>query len=220
LVVPGGVEGEVAEDFAGGDVDDGEVLDEHGDGGSGNLIANAYRAVELSRERRAALTTGAVTGQTDVAGKVDRATINSELIVRQEGSRQVRRQVAVYNLDMILAVGYRAMTLQAVVFRQWATTVLKEYLVKGFAMDDERLKNPDSEPDYFDEVPQRIREIRVSEKRFYQRYATCSRPGVPTMTRPRLLRRTSSLPSRTSCCSPSLARLRPSWCGSGSTLNR
>ncbi|MCL2490279.1 MAG: virulence RhuM family protein [Propionibacteriaceae bacterium] len=102
-------------------------------------------------------------------GEVDRATINSELMVRQEGSRQVRRQVVVYNLDMILAVGYRATTPQAVMFRQWATTVLKEYLVKGFAMDDERLKNPGSEPDYFDEVLQRIREIRTSEKRFYQK---------------------------------------------------
>jgi len=104
-----------------------------------------------------------------VDGEVDRATINSELIVRQEGSRQVRRQVTVYNLDMILAVGYRATTPQAVMFRQWATTILKEYLVKGFAMDDERLKNPGSEPDYFDEIEQRIREIRASEKRFYQK---------------------------------------------------
>ena len=102
-------------------------------------------------------------------GEVSRATIDSESIVRQEGSRQVRRQVVVYNLDMILAIGYRATTPQAVMFRQWATTVLKEYLVKGFALDDERLKNPGSEPDYFDEIEQRIREIRASEKRFYQK---------------------------------------------------
>jgi hypothetical protein len=75
----------------------------------------------------------------------------------------------VFNLDMILAVGYRVTTPQAVLFRQWATTVLKEYLVKGFVLDDERLKNPGSEPDYFDEVLDRIRAIRASEKRFYQK---------------------------------------------------
>jgi len=102
-------------------------------------------------------------------GELTEATIDSESIVRIEGNRQVRRNVAVYNLDMILAVGYRVTTRQAVMFRQWATTILSEYLVKGFAMDDERLKNPGSEPDYFDEVLRRIREIRASEKRFYQK---------------------------------------------------
>jgi len=102
-------------------------------------------------------------------GEVSRATIDSESIVRQEGARQVRREVAVYNLDMILAVGYRVTTRQAMMFRQWATTVLREYLVKGFAMDDERLKNPGTEPDYFDELSKRIREIRASERRFYQK---------------------------------------------------
>jgi len=102
-------------------------------------------------------------------GELSEATINSELMVRQEGTRQVRREVLVYNLDMILAIGYRVTTRQAMMFRQWATTVLSEYLVKGFAMDDERLKNPGAEPDYFDELAQRIREIRASEKRFYQK---------------------------------------------------
>jgi len=102
-------------------------------------------------------------------GELSEATINSELIVRQEGTRQVRQEVLVYNLDMILAVGYRVTTRQAMMFRQWATTVLSEYLVKGFAIDDERLKNPGAEPDYFDELAQRIREIRASEKRFYQK---------------------------------------------------
>jgi hypothetical protein len=102
-------------------------------------------------------------------GEADESTTNSELAVRQEGSRQVRREVKLFNLDMILAVGYRVTTRQAVLFRQWATTVLKEYLVKGFAMDDERLKNPGSEPDYFDELVKRIRAIRASEKRFYQK---------------------------------------------------
>ena len=74
-----------------------------------------------------------------------------------------------YNLDAILAVGYRVRSPRGVQFRRWATTALKEYLVKGFVMDDERLKNPDGRPDYFDEMLARIREIRASEKRFYQK---------------------------------------------------
>ena len=110
-----------------------------------------------------------IVGRVLADGELDESTTNSELVVRQEGARQVRREVKVFNLDMILAVGYRVTTPQAVMFRQWATTILHEYLVKGFAMDDERLKNPGSEPDYFDEVLQRIRDIRASEKRFYQK---------------------------------------------------
>ncbi len=74
-----------------------------------------------------------------------------------------------YNLDAILAVGYRIRSPRGVQFRRWASTVLKEYLFKGFAMDDERLKNPDGRPDYFDEMLGRIRDIRASEKRFYQK---------------------------------------------------
>ncbi len=74
-----------------------------------------------------------------------------------------------YNLDAILAVGYRVRSPRGVQFRRWATTVLREYLVKGFAMDDERLKNPDGYPDHFDEMLERIRDIRASEKRFYQK---------------------------------------------------
>ncbi|MDP4014443.1 MAG: virulence RhuM family protein [Candidatus Nanopelagicales bacterium] len=107
--------------------------------------------------------------------EVDDRTINSELMVRQEGSRRVRRDVRVYNLDMVLAVGYRVTTPRAVQFRQWATSVLREYLVKGFAMDDAKLKAADGW-DYFDEWLARIRDIRASEKRFYQKvrdlYAT------------------------------------------------
>ena len=102
-------------------------------------------------------------------GELTEATINSELIVQSEGGRQVRRTLSVYSLDMILAIGYRISTPQAVMFRQWATTILTEYLVKGFALDDERLKNPGQEPDYFDEVVDRIRAIRASELRFYQK---------------------------------------------------
>lgn len=101
-------------------------------------------------------------------GEVTQATINSELRVRAEGARQVRREVKVYNLDMVLAVGYRVTSPQAVHFRQWATTVLREYLVKGFVLDDRRLKDPRG-TDYFDELLDRIRDIRASEKRFYQK---------------------------------------------------
>ncbi len=78
-------------------------------------------------------------------------------------------QVAHYNLDVIMAVGYRVRSPRGVQFRRWATTVLSEYLRKGFVMDDERLKNPDGRPDYFDEMLARIRDIRASEKRFYQK---------------------------------------------------
>lgn len=101
-------------------------------------------------------------------GEQSEATINSELMVRTEGARQVQREVKVYNLDMVLAVGYRVTTPRAVQFRQWATTVLREYLVKGFALQDERLKDP-AATDYFDELLERIRDIRASEKRFYQK---------------------------------------------------
>ncbi|MCI1218826.1 virulence RhuM family protein [Bifidobacterium crudilactis] len=101
-------------------------------------------------------------------GELEESTINSELRVQREGTREVQRQVKVYNLDMILAVGYRSSSSRAVQFRQWATSVLSEYLIKGFAMDDERLKGRDSD-DYFDELLERIRDIRASEKRFYQK---------------------------------------------------
>jgi len=74
-----------------------------------------------------------------------------------------------YSLDAILAVGYRVRSPRGVQFRRWASTVLKEFLTKGFVMDDERLKNPDGRPDYFDEMLARIRDIRASEKRFYQK---------------------------------------------------
>lgn len=77
--------------------------------------------------------------------------------------------VVFYSLEMILAVGYRVRGVRGTQFRQWATRHLSEYLVKGFTMDDERLKNPDGRPDYFDELLERIRDIRASEKRFYQK---------------------------------------------------
>ncbi|MEV5407466.1 virulence RhuM family protein [Thermopolyspora sp. NPDC052614] len=101
-------------------------------------------------------------------GELTNATISQQEIVRMEGSRRVRREVQVYNLDMILAVGYRVRSPRGIQFRTWATTVLRDYLVKGFALNDERLKDPGGF-DYFDELLERIREIRASEKRFYQK---------------------------------------------------
>jgi hypothetical protein len=99
---------------------------------------------------------------------VPEATIREFRIVRQEGKRTVTRDIDHYNLDMILAVGYRVRSHRGTQFRQWATTHLREYLIKGFVMDDARMKEPGGW-DYFDELLQRIREIRASEKRFYQK---------------------------------------------------
>lgn len=108
----------------------------------------------------------------------EEATVKPYLIVRSEGNRAVSREVRHYNLAVILAVGYRVRSHRGTQFRQWATARLSEYLVKGFAMDDERLKNPPGkgQKDYFDELLDRIRDIRSSERRFYQKvldiYAT------------------------------------------------
>lgn len=97
------------------------------------------------------------------------ATTEESSVVQIEGTRTVERSVTLYNLDAILAVGYRVRSPRGVQFRRWASTVLHDYLIKGFVMDDERLKNPDGKPDYFDEMLVRIRDIRASEKRFYQK---------------------------------------------------
>ena len=97
------------------------------------------------------------------------ATTEESSVVQIEGSREVQRPLTLYNLDAILAVGYRVRSPRGVQFRRWASTILKEFLIKGFVMDDERMKNPDGRPDYFDEMLERIREIRASEKRFYQK---------------------------------------------------
>jgi len=96
------------------------------------------------------------------------ATVKESLIVQTEGNRKVQRAISAYHLDLILAIGYRIRSPRGTQFRQWATRHLKEFLVKGFVMDDERLKNPGAW-DYFDELLERIREIRASEKRFYQK---------------------------------------------------
>lgn len=95
------------------------------------------------------------------------ATIKKYLIVQTEGSRTVRRLVDHYSLEMVLAVGYRVRSPRGVEFRRWATSRLREYLVKGFTMDDERLKGKAGVADYFDELLERIREIRASEARVY-----------------------------------------------------
>lgn len=98
------------------------------------------------------------------------ATIRKFRLVQTEGSRQVERLVDFYNLEMILAIGYRVRGHRGVQFRRWATERLKEYIVKGFVLDDERLKGERNlGSDYFDELLERIRDIRASEKRFYQK---------------------------------------------------
>lgn len=103
-------------------------------------------------------------------GELDEAaTCKPYLQVRQEGDRSVSRQAKHYRLEAILAVGYRVRSARGTEFRQWATTRLSEYLVKGFVLDDERLKGNRSPADHFDELLARIREIRASEARVYQR---------------------------------------------------
>jgi hypothetical protein len=95
------------------------------------------------------------------------ATLRKFRIVRTEGAREVTREVAHYNLDVIISVGYRVTSPRGAQFRRWATQRLKEYIIKGFVMDDERLRQ--ARHDYFDELVRRVRAIRVSERRFYQK---------------------------------------------------
>jgi hypothetical protein len=97
-----------------------------------------------------------------------KATIRKFRIVQQEGNREVSREIEFYNLDAIIAVGYRINSYQATQFRIWATQTLKDFIIKGFVLDDARLKQGKSfGKDYFDELLERIREIRASERRFY-----------------------------------------------------
>ncbi|MDR1296217.1 MAG: virulence RhuM family protein [Deltaproteobacteria bacterium] len=104
------------------------------------------------------------------------ATHKEYLLVRQEGKRQVHRSIDHYNLDMIISVGCRVKSHVATKFRIWATQRLREFIIKGFVLDDERLKNPDQPFDYFEELLRRIQDIRTSKRRFYQKitdiYAT------------------------------------------------
>ena len=121
-------------------------------------LANIYASNELNKE----------------------ATCAKIAQVQSEGDRNVNRQIEFYNLDAIISVGYRVNSSQATAFRIWATERLKEYIIKGFTMDDERLKNPNNifGKDYFEEQLVRIRDIRSSERRFYQKitdiYSQCS----------------------------------------------
>ena len=107
---------------------------------------------------------------------IESATCKDFLQVQKEGVRMVERNQKFYNLDAIISVGYRIKSNVATRFRQWATQHIKEYIVKGFVMDDERLKNPNQPFDYFEELLRRIQDIRTSERRFYQKitdiYAT------------------------------------------------
>lgn len=107
------------------------------------------------------------------------ATISILETVQQEGSREVKRKLEYYNLDAVISVGYRVNSTQATQFRIWATQLIKEYIIKGFAMDDERLKNGRYfGKDYFRELLERVRSIRASERRIYQQitdiFAECS----------------------------------------------
>lgn len=114
------------------------------------------------------------------SGELDESsTIGIFPIVRLEGTRKVKRNVSYYNLDAVISVGYRVNSIRATKFRQWATTTLREFMIKGFVLNDDMLKN--GKPfgkDYFDELLERIKEIRASERRFYQKitdiYAQCS----------------------------------------------
>lgn len=114
------------------------------------------------------------------AGELTReATLRRILRVQREGNREVRREIEFYNLDAIISVGYRINSAQATQFRIWATQTLREFIVKGFVLDDERLKlNKRFGKDYFDELLERVREIRASERRFYLKitdiYEQCS----------------------------------------------
>lgn len=95
------------------------------------------------------------------------STVNYQLTVQNEGNRRIKRELAYYNLDMILAIGYRVRSSRGIQFRNYASTILKEYLVKGFAMNDEQLKNLGG-AGYFKELLERIRDIRSSGKVFYR----------------------------------------------------
>ena len=101
------------------------------------------------------------------------STVRNYRTVQKEGNREVERDIEHYNLDMIIAIGFKVRSRSGVQFRKWANSTLKEYIVKGFVMDDERLKNPpvanSTVPDYFDEMLERIRDIRASERRVYLR---------------------------------------------------
>ena len=104
-------------------------------------------------------------------GELDKlATVRKFRTVQKEGTRAVQRELEYYNLDAIISVGYRVNSTKATQFRIWATNTLKEFIIKGFVLDSERLKQGKNfGEDYFDELLEKIREIRASERRFYQK---------------------------------------------------
>ena len=127
------------------------------------LIAELYQTTKqnISHHIRNVLADGELTKT---------ATVKEYLTVQIEGSRPVQRRIEYYNLDMILAIGYRVRSHRGTQFRRWATERLREYLIKGFVLDDERLKEGRTiGADYFDELLERIRDIRASEKWFYRK---------------------------------------------------
>ena len=145
-------------------------------------------------------------------GELDEsATCRKFRQVRTEGSRQVTRELPYYNLDMIISLGYRVKSLTATRFRQWATARLKEYMIKGFALDDERLKGHGG-GDYWKELLDRIRDIRSSEK--------ASMPPAGTMTPPARNPCSFSRSCRTSCTMPPTVIPQPRSSLSAPTPNR
>ena len=138
------------------------------------------------------------------------ATAKKFLVVRKEGTRNVKRELDHYNLDAIIAVGYRVNSKKATRFRQWATKTLKEYIQKGFVLNDEMMKN--GRPfgkDYFDELLERIREIRASERRAYQKIADVNSVAMTTI-KTAIPPRPSTPSCRTSCTTRSQERRRQS----------
>lgn len=121
------------------------------------------------------------------SGELEReATVSILETVRREGGRNVNRKLEYYNLDAIIAVGYRVNSYQAIQFRIWATQTLKAFIIKGFVLDDERLKQGKHfGKDYFDELLERIREIRASERRFYQKITLSGAFQLPDSRRQR-----------------------------------
>jgi len=111
------------------------------------------------------------------------ATVKDFLTVQREGEREVSRSLEYYNLDVIISVGYRVKSHRGTQFRIWATQRLREYIVKGFTLDDERLKQGGSKSEYFDELLQRIREIRLSERNFYRKICDIYQTSIPATIR-------------------------------------
>lgn len=130
------------------------------------------------------------------------ATVSKMERVAIESGRRVTRQIEFYNLNAVISVGYRVGSKQGTMFRIWATEKLMQYLTKGFVIDDERLKNPDGRPDYFEELLERIRDIRASEKRMWTRILDlaplCSDYNPDDNTN----RQNSSPRSKTRCIGP------------------